>query len=157
MYRSGVGLPDRDVPATFGKVWQDAEWRAALVDWAAQQPDWSGHLVATLIRVEAFRANAEPTAADAQRVLEHLLLACPPLDITLFRDARRLATSGRISAALFDRTYVTAYQVLTNNKHVLDAFRAAVAEFRASGPAQPGGGLAPVGPLGIWSKPPAAR
>jgi hypothetical protein len=155
---STSALMTGEVPSSFGKLWQDAFWRDALVDWADQQPDWSGHLVSTLTRIEAFRAEEGATMASGAPILHSFFHACPPLDITLYRALRREVVSDPTApapASLFDRVYVAAYGVLTANPHVMGAFRAAIAAARedARRPPRPGewaANLEPIGPASIW-------
>jgi len=96
-------------------------WAPAFLEWANQQPDWTGPLA----RAVWAMADWQGGSADAARaIVTDIGLATPPLADTTWAglDLELTGMDGGVGADFFANAYNEAYGILAGNGYIYGAF-----------------------------------
>lgn len=113
-------LQDNIPPSTFEEMYVDPTWSGLFLDWAEQQPDWTGPLTRALFGMARWSGGLD----DARDIVIDLRLASPPLEpsVTVLDPDLVADGSGSVPGDFFEAAYANAYEVLANDRFVYPTF-----------------------------------
>ena len=109
-----------DIPKTFEEMLGDQSWIKKFMEWADDQPDWTGPLTRAVFGINRW----DGSLPAAHQIVEDLRQASPPLSPTVtVLDPDLVADgSGNIPADFFDEAYAEAYGILANDRFIYSTF-----------------------------------